>query len=59
MISEMTYEERRDKILEGMRLAFERLVKEAARENRELIMSEDGKPVAVSARKLMKKYGIK
>lgn len=43
-----------DKISEGLNLAFDKLVKEKAQTNGELIFSENGKIVRVKAKDLLK-----
>jgi hypothetical protein len=44
-----------DKISLGFRLAYEKLVREAALHNQSLVFSEQGKPVWVPATELLKK----
>jgi hypothetical protein len=46
-------EELRDKILEGINLAFKKLVKEKAANDEELVFSEKGKVVRVKAKDLL------
>lgn len=45
----------RKKILSGVRTAIRKLIEERAKENGVLIVSENGKIVKVSAKKLLKK----
>jgi len=49
-VSELT-----KKISEGLKLAFDKLVKEKAKEDGELIFSENGKIVKVKAKDLLNK----
>lgn len=44
----------RDKILKGIHLAFDKLVASRAKEDGELIFSENGKIVRVKAKELLK-----
>lgn len=39
-------------VMDGFRLAHQRLVEEAKKDDRELVISRDGKPVRVRARDL-------
>jgi hypothetical protein len=48
--SEFDAEEITSKILEGMKLAFERLIEEKKKENSFLVFSENGKVVKVYAK---------
>jgi hypothetical protein len=43
-----------EKIVQGFRMAYERLVKQEALLGRTLVVSKNGKPVHVSAKKLLK-----
>jgi hypothetical protein len=43
------------KISEGLKLAFDKLVKEKAKEDGELIFCEDGKIIKIKAKDLLKK----
>ena len=49
------YYEIGNKIVKGMELAFERLVIEKAKNDEELVFSEDGKIIFVKAKDLLKK----
>ncbi|MCD8103304.1 MAG: hypothetical protein LUD76_04560 [Alistipes sp.] len=51
-MSEQEKRDIRDKILNGIALAFERLVEQKKREDGELVFSENGKIVRVRARDL-------
>ena len=51
----MTLEEIRDKVLQGGKLAFERLIKETRKEeNGYIIVSQDGKVVKLYAKDIKK-----
>ena len=54
MATTKTYDEIRDKILKGLKLSYERLVKEVARENRKLVITRNDEPVWVDAKELLK-----
>lgn len=54
-MDDQTIKDIREKILKGLALSYKRLVEEAARNNWDLIISKDGKPVAVSGKELLKK----
>ncbi len=43
-----------DKIIKGVQLAYEKLVRDTAKENGELIFSDNGKIIHVKAKKLLK-----
>ena len=44
----------RDKILKGLKLAFERLVEKKSKEDGELVFSKDGHIIHVKAKDLLK-----
>ncbi len=53
-----TRAEIRKKILDGLNLSLKRLVLEASRENRELVIVIDGKPVWVKATELLEQVNL-
>jgi hypothetical protein len=50
----MTPEEVRDKVLQGTRLAIERLIERKRKENGYIVVSQDGKVVKLWARDIKK-----
>jgi hypothetical protein len=55
---ENDFSEIRAKIIEGIELAFYRLVVNKSKENEELIFSENDKIVRIKARKLLKELNL-
>jgi len=48
----------REKILKGIQISFEKLVKEKARDDEELIFSENGQIVRIKAKELLKEMTV-
>ena len=46
----------REKIFKGLQISFEKLVKEKARNDEELIFEENGKIVRIKAKDILKEY---
>jgi len=48
----------REKILKGIQISFEKLVKEKAKNDEELIFSENGEIVRIKAKDILKEMAI-
>jgi hypothetical protein len=48
----------REKNLKGLQISFEKLVKEKARDDKELIFEENGKIVRIKAKEILKEITI-
>ena len=48
----------REKILKGIQISFEKLVKETARNDEELVFEEDGKIVRIKAKNILKEMTV-
>ena len=48
----------REKILKGIQISFEKLVKEKARDDEELIFSENGQIVRIKAKDILKEMTV-
>jgi hypothetical protein len=46
----------RDKILKGLQISFEKLVKEKAKNDEELVFEENGEIVKVKAKDILKEF---
>ena len=58
MESDKTFDRLREKILKGIQISFEKLVKEKAKNDDELVFSEDGKIVRIKAKEILKELSL-
>jgi len=58
MESDKTFDSLREKILKGIQISFEKLVKEKAKNDEELIFEENGKIVRIKAKDILKEMTI-
>jgi hypothetical protein len=59
MEPDKTFDSLREKILKGIEISFEKLVKEKAKNDEELIFDEDGQIIRVKAKDILKDMSVK
>ena len=58
METDKTFDNLKEKILKGLQISFEKLVREKAKDDEELIFEEDGKIVRIKAKDILKEMTV-
>ena len=58
MESDKTFDSLREKILKGLQISFEKLVREKSKDDEELVFSENGQIIRVKAKDILKEMNL-